>query len=126
MQLNGPFNSFRIQGDSILFFPVPVAGQTCAFEYITKNWITLNAGGTGQTFANDADVPLMDEQILALGAIWRWKAAKGFAYQEDEKKYELRLMDAKARDAGKPTLSLAGAKYEIQPVVIVPAGSWGV
>ena len=29
----GPWNQFIIQGDNILFFPVPVAGQHCYFQY---------------------------------------------------------------------------------------------
>lgn len=124
-QINGPFNSFRIIGDVINFYPVPVAGQTCAFEYITDQWITTSAGGTSSIFTNDGDIPKLDNQLVVLGLIWRWRQAKGLDFTADYQKYERRLQDNMARDAGKPTLSMNGASYDIQPVVIVPAGSWG-
>lgn len=124
MQLNGPFNSFRIKNDQILFYPAPAVGQTCAFEYNTKNWISTSLGGTSETWTNDADTPLIDDRIVTLGTIWRWKAAKGLDYAEDFAKYERRVMDKMAKDAGKPTLSMDGAQWEIQPAILVPRGSW--
>lgn len=124
-QINGPFNSFRIKSDGIYFYPAPVAGQTCAFEYITKHWITTSVGGTSATATNDADTPLLDDKLLILGLIWRWKAAKGLDYREDYTKYEQKITDMRGRDAGKPRLNLnGGAVYDIQPVIAVPRGSW--
>ena len=124
MQINGPFNTFRIQNGNINFYPTPVAGQSCYFEYISKNWITLNGGGTSSTFANDADVPMLDDQLVTLGTIWRYKAAKGLSYSEDFAKYERQRMDIEARDASKPILSMGGAMYDVQPVILVPRGNW--
>ena len=126
MQINGPFNAFRIIQGAINFYPIPAAGQSCYFEYQSKNWITLNAGGTDQTWASDLDVPLLDDQLLILGCIWRWKQQKGLEFQADQAKYEKRIMDAIGRDAGKPIISMDGYHDEIQPVVLVPRGSWGV
>lgn len=126
MNINGPFNSFRIIGDSINFNPAPVAGQACYFEYITDQWITTSAGGTSSIFTNDADVPKLDSQLVVLGAIWRWRQAKGLDFTADNQKYERRILDDMARDGGKPTLNMGGARYEIQPAIVVPAGSWNV
>jgi hypothetical protein len=39
--VTGPYNQFRIRGNSVLFIPAPVAGNTIAFEWISKNWVTL-------------------------------------------------------------------------------------
>lgn len=124
MQINGPFNSFRIQGDAIKFNPIPVAGQTCAFEFISNNWINTSAGGTSSIWTNDADTPKIDDQMIVLGTIWRWKQAKGLDYSEDYAKYERRIMDKMGRDGGKPKLNMNGATNNIAPVVIIPAGSW--
>lgn len=126
MQINGPFNSFRIINEAINFYPVPVAGQSCYFEYQTRNWITTSTASTSSTWTSDADTPKLNDQLIALGTIWRWKQAKGLDYSEDFTKYERRLVDAMGRDAGKPTLNLDGASNEIQPGVFVPAGSWSV
>jgi hypothetical protein len=127
MQINGPFNAFRIIGDTINFYPNPVAGQTCAFEYITENWIATSVGGSASVWSSDADTPKIDDQLLILGTIWRWKQAKGLDYAEDFAKYERRITDAMARDGSKPILSMSGqSQYEIQPVIAVPRGSFGV
>ena len=124
MQINGPFNSFRIIADVINFYPNPAAGQTCAFEYISENWITTSASGVSSIWTNDADTPKLNDQLIVLGLIWRWKAAKGLDYAEDFAKYDRRVMDAMARDAGKPVLNMAGAQWDIQPVILVPRGNW--
>lgn len=126
MQINGPFNSFRIIADSINFYPSPVAGQSCYFEYISKNWIDTSAASTSSIWTNDADTPKLDDQLMILGTIWRWKAEKGLDYAEDYAKYERMIADAMARDGGKSTLNMSGAKYDIQPGIFVPAGSWNV
>lgn len=126
MQLNGPFNSFRIIADQINFYPTPTAGQTCAFEYQDRNWITTSVATTSATWTNDADTPRLNDQLIILGTIWRWKQAKGLDYSEDFTKYERRVIDAMNRDAGKPTLYMDGAQYDIQPAIVVPTGSWNV
>jgi hypothetical protein len=124
MQINGPFNSFRIISNAINFYPVPPAGQTCAFEYISLNWVSSSVASS--TWQIDTDTPLIDDQLLILGTLWRWKQAKGFNYAEDFAKYERRIADMMGRDAGKPTLSLTGVHDSIKPGVFVPAGNWSV
>lgn len=125
MQINGPFNRFRIAGGAIRFYPVPAAGQSCFFEYISNCWVTTSAGLPSSVWVSDDDTTLLDEQLVILGTVWRWKAAKGLSYAEDFRKYEARLLDVQNRDGGKPMLTMTGAKYDVPPVVIVPAGSWG-
>jgi hypothetical protein len=125
MQINGPFNSYRIIADTINFYPVPAAGQTCAFEFISRNWVNTSVGATASYWTNDADTPKLDGQLIVLGTIWRWKHAKGLDYAEDFAKYERRIIDAMGRDAGKPILNANGTRCDIEPVVMVPSGSWG-
>jgi len=125
-QINGPFNSYRVMGDAINFYPAPSAGDNCYFEYQSKNWITTSTGSTSDTWTNDLDTPKINGDLIVLGTIWRWKNAKGLDYAEDYAKYERRLADAMGRDASKPILDLSGARWEIQPAIVVPAGSWNV
>jgi hypothetical protein len=124
MNINGPFNSYRLKGDNIIFNPIPAAGQSCYFEYISDNWINTFAGGTASVWSNDADTPKLDDMLIVCGTIWRWKQAKGLDYSEDFAKYERQMQDAKARDGGKPTLSMGGTQYDIKPGIFIPAGSW--
>ena len=125
MNLTTPFSQYRVKADALYFYPVPPAGQTCAFEYMSKNWVSTSVGGTSDSWTNDADTPFLDDQLLIDGLVWRWKAAKGIDYSEDFATYERGIMDAMSRDASKPLLSLGGVnRYEISPIVIVPSGSW--
>ncbi len=125
--INGPWSNFRIKGGSLLMYPVPTAGQTCYFEYTTRNWCTDSTGATGyEEWNNDADIPRLEWLLLVLGTIWRWKRAKGFDYAEDFNTYERRIADAMSKDGSKDWLSLSNTKYDIFPGIVVPSGSWNV
>lgn len=125
--VNGPWYQFRIRQNAILFTPVPAAGDSCYFEWISKNWVIKASDGTGSTiWTADADTSYMDERLMTLGIIWRWKQARGFDYAEDFAKYERAVDDAIARDGGKPRLSLNAGANDLYPGVIVPAGNWGI
>lgn len=123
--INGPWSNYRIIGDTLAMYPVPAAGQDCYFEYISKNWVTTGSS-TSSTWVLDADTPLLDNNLLVLDTIWRFKQAKGLEYAEDFNKAERLCADLMARDGGKDWLSLTNTKYDIYPGIVVPAGSWNV
>lgn len=123
--VTGPFNQFRIRGDLVLFIPVPVAGNSIYFEWISRYWAT-GAGGAAATWAADADTAYISEEIMAQGIIWRWKSAKGLSYSEDFEKYERLVNDQMARDGGKSRLNLGGGATGYPPGIFVSAGSWDV
>lgn len=123
--VNGPWNQYRIRGPNILFIPAPAAGQSCYFEYVSKNWCTDSTGATTRAeFLQDEDLVLLDEDIMVLGVIWRWKAAKGLEYAEDFNKYERQVLDSIATDGAKDVLKMGSAANGAVPGVVVPDGSW--
>jgi hypothetical protein len=123
----GPWYQYIILDGDIVFVPAPSAGDTCSFAYMTTAWCTDSTGASPQTaFTADADVSLLDEQIMKLGIIWRWKQGKGLDYAEDYAKYERMLEQALGRDASKPVLNAGGVTYDVMPAILVPAGSWNV
>ena len=125
MVMQGPWNQWRIVGQYLKFIPVPAAGQSCYFEYVSKNWGLANDGVTGKSaYSADSDTALLDENIMVLGLIWRWRAAKGLDFTADLAKYESKVLDAIGRDGSKPILSMGDVRYDIFPGVLVPAGSW--
>ena len=125
MAMQGPFNQFRIRGDSLLMIPAPAAGQTCYFEYVTTYWVHDAVSTTDRSsYASDDDVAYLDESLLALGVAWRWKAMKGFDFTIDQEKYEQRVLNAISRDGSKDVLNMGSARWDIYPGVIVPSGSW--
>ena len=125
MNINGPWNRFIIQGGLLKFNPIPTAGQTCAFDYITSNWCTDSTGVTGRdTWALDSDISRLNEPLIVLGLVWRWRAAKGLDYAEDYNKYERRVADTFARDGGKPILDMNSGGNSYNPNIVIPVGSW--
>lgn len=124
--MQGPWNQYRIQQGSLNFIPAPMAGQTCAFEYLSKNWIVAIDASTKSAFSSDNDEPLLDEDIMTQGVIWRWKKYKGFEYAEDFNEYQRLKMDAEAGDGGKARLNLNGNRFDIVPAIVITSGSWPV
>lgn len=120
--VTGPGSRFRIRGGSLLMNPVPAAGKTCAFEYVSRYWATDSTGATGKAaFTVDSDVARLDEQLLTLSLIWRFKQANGFEFAPELSMYEQRLANAMSRDGGRKTLSFDAAPlYGIS----IPEGNW--
>lgn len=104
----GPYPEYRIRGNHLFFLPVPTAGETCAFEYVTKNWLTSEDGTEQRSvIEDDEDVPLLDDEIMMMGLEWRWRAAKGLDFGQGFQDYERRVVDALARDGTKVTKALS-------------------
>jgi hypothetical protein len=121
----GPYLQYRIRGNKVLFLPVPPVGDVIYFEWISKNWCQSIAL-TGQTsMLADTDTAKLDERVIALDALWRFKRANKLAYDEDFDKAEDAIKDLIGRDASKPTLNLGGGQTDVLPAILVPAGSWG-
>jgi hypothetical protein len=105
MQLNtgisgGVAGWWRLIGGALNIYPAPTAGETIAFEYISKNWCQ-SSGGTGQaTWAADSDTGILSEELMALGLTWRWLRAKGMDYAEEMATYEREVEKAAGRDRG--------------------------
>jgi hypothetical protein len=115
----GPYSQYRLVGGDILFTPVPTAGDECYFEYGTNNWATDSTGVTGKLqFTADSDVSLLNEDLLRLGLMWRWKQVKGLDYAEDKIEYEDRVMQAMARDTPRPNLNLSRNNYQLPPLYV--------
>jgi hypothetical protein len=123
--INGVNYSFRFRGGNLLVNPVPPAGVTWAFEYLTGNWI-INGAVLKSTFTDDLDTFLLKPELLLLGLRWRWKAEKGLDYAEAFNAYELRVKDEMGRDGGAKPLRMDNTPGRVRPGIIVPNGSWSV
>ena len=122
--VSGPVSEFRIRGGLLMFIPAPVAGNTCAFEYKTQQWATDTAGAGKRRFTVDTDVSLLDEYMLILSLIWRFKQAQGLDFATELQMYENRLTNKMARDGGKPTLHMDGSSGSFSSGIVIPEGNW--
>lgn len=125
--MTGPFQQFIIRGGELLMLPSPPAGQTCAFEYFSKNWCLGDDGSTRQSsYALNGDTAYLDESIMLIGVIWRWKHIKGLEYAEDFKLYESRVADAMTRDKGATAINMGGRPPVRLIGTVVPNGNWAL
>lgn len=123
--ISGPYPQFRVRGGELLFLPVPAAGQTVAFEYVTKNWVESGDGSqTRDKFEQDTDVSILDEFIIEQGIRWRFLKQKNMDYSEEFRTYESLVADAMGRDGGKPLLKAGGKTYSAG--INIQIGSWPV
>ena len=126
--MNGFYSQYRLRGGRLLLYPAPSAGRQYAFEYISENWVTSSAGDAFRNkFTQDEDIPLLDSNIITMGLLWRWKAAKGLEYAEDYNKYEARVLDAMTEDKTTRAVSLDGSNKDgADPFILVQRGNWSL
>ncbi len=98
--------SWTVYGGNLHILDTMASGDTAQFFYIT-NQIVRNAGGTYQSsFLADDDTFVLDEELLRLCLIWRFKAEHGRDYAEDMANFEDKLYKTIDRDGGsKPIVS---------------------
>lgn len=89
-----------ILGNEFNFVPAPSASAEAKLPYISKNIFRSAALSPKETITADNDTFVLDERLLMLGTLWRWKEQKGLEYAEDMHTYEIALSQAQARDAG--------------------------
>lgn len=120
--ITGPVDYFRLRGNYMLAIPTPTAGETLAFEWVTKYWCE-SSGGTGQSvWAADDDVARMDESLMIQGLVWRWKKSQGLEYAEDFSQYEKRVETAIVRDGAPRKINMAGGLRGSN----IPEGNWSI
>jgi hypothetical protein len=121
-------DSFRIRGGKMLVTPVPAAGQTWAFEYISDLWIYLNGGSTldGSAFADDSDTFVFNHELMVLGVLWRWKEAKGLDYAEAQRNYEVYEENLMAKDGSARSIAFSDAYPIGARIPYVSEGAWNL
>lgn len=96
---------FRIRGTSLLFVPAPAAGNTVAYEYVTKNFCQSSGGTAQSAFAADTDTTVLDEELHMLNLVWRFRRAKGLDYSQELADFELEMNQAILREGVRPRIS---------------------
>ena len=120
-------DTFTYYGSDILIQPVPTAGETYAFEYISTKYCA-SSGGTAQTvWTADTDTGRIPEELFTLGIIWRFKQGEGVPYQVDQANYEAQVRQYLTGNKPKRTVDMSGGNdWGRVPGIYVPEGSWNI
>jgi hypothetical protein len=89
-----------ILGGAMQFQPAISVGSSAQFYYITKEVVRANDDDLKTAFTKDDDSFVLDEGLLTLGLVWRWRAQKRLEYAEDLANYEKSLAEITGRDKG--------------------------
>ena len=82
-------NAWTIYNDLFHIRPALASGVTAKYWYC-HNKLFTNTGGTDIVEATaDGDTFRLSERLLRLCLVYRWKLAKGMAYEEEQAKYEM-------------------------------------
>lgn len=121
------FDQYTVRDGAMLIFPVPDAGDTVAFEYITANWYTASDGTTEKSaISADTDLTVLNEELVKLHMIWRAREAAGLEFASFQFKAEAFRVQLQAQEKGPPrTIDLdPGRMGDISAGAAVPEGSW--
>ncbi len=125
--INGPWVQFRIRQNQLLFNPIPAAGQQIALEWMSSFWCADgNSNNPFNRFVADTDASFLDERVLGLDTLWRFKRANQLSYDEDYDKAQAAIEDLMSRDAVKPILNMGGGESDAFIGTIIPAGNWNL
>ena len=92
---------WRILANELNIYPAPTAGKIIAFEYVSKRWARSSGGSAQAKFMADTDTTVLDEDLLTLEMVWRFRQSRGFAqYAEDLATCEREKEKAASRDRG--------------------------
>lgn len=112
-------NEWIIYGGQ-LHIRLALASAELAKYFYQSNKYAL-AGSTAQaTFTTDTDTFRLDERLLKLGMMWRWKADKGIPYAEHLEDYETLKAQLIARDKGGTVLRVGGSRTMADTSIAYP------
>lgn len=118
--------AFREREGDFLINPIPPAGNTIAYEYISTNWARSSTGVEKSSFTADDDETFLPEILMKAGLRWRWKQAKGLPYGEDMATYERAVQRQLGTDGGARALNITGQELIYPYGVNLPEGGFGI
>ncbi len=119
----GPYQKWTIRGGNLYIYAQPGSTDSCTFQYMSKFYAKSAALALKSAFTVDTDLGVLDESIMTLGLIWRWKRANGLDYSQEFSIYEKRVQDALGREMGGKSLHMDMPNYPAFGIVISP-GNW--
>lgn len=106
--------------------PTPSDTADLVFEYVSNAWCTSSDGATFRTaMTGDTDVAILSEELIELGAIWRYLNRKGLQYAEERAEYDRQVEQMLARDRAPGVVTLGSPPNIPEWRMNVPEGNFG-
>lgn len=100
-----------LMDDQIQFLPAPGPDAQAKFLYISKNIATDENGSEKASFTADGDTFFIDERLLTLGIIWRWREQKRLDYASDQANFDQLFSHLSNRDSGAAPIFTTGRRW---------------
>lgn len=102
-------NAWILYGDELHFRPALDTSEVVRYWYQTNHIVRANDTTLKEAFTSDEDTFRLDERLLKLGIIWKWREMKGLPYAEDLATYERLLSKLIHQDRGPSVLRDGGS-----------------
>lgn len=120
--ITGTPGKWIILGGQFQVFPAMPVGETARFYYISNLIAGTSAGAalTKTSFTDDADVFFLNEKLLRLGIIWRWRADRRMEYAEDLTNFEIAMAEEYGGDKGSRNLTVGRVRVPASVDIAYP------
>ena len=107
--------AFRIRTNLFYISPTPTSAETIAYEYMSMNWCQSSLAVGQSAWVADTDTGILSEELMTLGIIWRFKAAKSLDYAEAMNDYEIAVTKAIFKDGARVTIDTSNCERDRIP-----------
>lgn len=97
-------------------------GTSIKYDYVSKHWVNDTDSAGKEAYTADTDVSLIDEEIITLGTIYRYKKSKGLSWEADFMEFERQVSAARSNDAGARSINLSEHVFNVQGLNIPDRG----
>lgn len=102
--------AWTIYGGQVHIKPVLANEATVQFAYVSNLIAADNDGAPKLSFTSDTDTFRLDEELLRLALVYRWKQAKGRAYAQELGDFEEMLGDRIGHNKGSTILTIGDVR----------------
>lgn len=100
--------AWAMQGNQFEFQPAPTSETAAQFVYITKHIVLKEDGEPADAFTKDDDSFILNERLLTLGVIWKWRELKRLEASTDEANFIKAFSEIAGKDGGSKIIRKGG------------------
>ena len=110
----GPRRRFRLMAGQFYLDPIPYDQNLLVYEYYSLNFAKTGGITPNNFFTSDTDTYVLEDDLMILGLIWRYKRAKGLDFSQEFKTYQDAVQRELGHDTSARTLRLDIATPDVQ------------